>query len=108
MKNRCDDLLLGAVAGAIATLPMSIVMLVGKRLLPWTKRDALPPTQIVRRATQAVGLHDDLEHEERLAVTIASHFGYGAATGSLYGAAVEPQSLLSGAATGVAYGRPAT
>jgi hypothetical protein len=87
MNESMKRLFVGAAAGALATLPMSAVMLAWHRRLPWHKRDPLPPAQITKQVTKALGLHDELEHEGRLALTGVSHFGYGAAMGSLYGLA---------------------
>lgn len=104
MNVLSKNMLSGAAAGALATVPMSALMLAWHRELPWTKRDPLPPAQITRQATKAVEWHDDLEHEGRLALTVVAHFGYGASVGAVYGAATRPQSLTSAAASGMAFG----
>lgn len=51
MNASLSRLVAGAAAGALATVPMSAVMLVWHRQLPWTKRDPLPPAQIVNQLT---------------------------------------------------------
>ena len=97
-------ILSGTAAGTLATIPMSALMFAWHRQLPWTEREPLPPAQITKEVTKAVGLHDELEHEGRLALTMASHFAYGAAMGAVYGAVVQPRTTLEAAATGMAFG----
>ena len=104
MDSSLRRLLSGAAAGALATLPMSAVMLAWHRQLPWLKRDPLPPAQITKQFTKFVGIHDELEHEGRLAATVASHFGYGASVGAIYGLAAEPRSATQAAVSGMAFG----
>jgi hypothetical protein len=61
----------GALAGLMATGPMTAVMLILHRLLPWWERYELPPTEITERATEKVGL--DLDNTALQAVTTAAH-----------------------------------
>jgi uncharacterized membrane protein YagU involved in acid resistance len=104
MNENVNRIAAAAVAGLAATLPMSAVMLIGHRLLPWRKRDPLPPAQITKEALKAVGLHDDFSHEERLRLTVLSHFGYGAAAGAGYGVLPASQSLQAAVMSGMSYG----
>ena len=104
MAGNLERWMTGGVAGLLATVPMTLVMLAGKRLLPWRSREALPPTQITHNALAAVQLHDDVSHDERLALTALNHFAYGAAVGSLYGRLFNPRGVGGAAASGVGYG----
>jgi hypothetical protein len=104
MPNAIPKTLVGAAAGALATAPMSAVMLAWHRQLSWTKRDPLPPAQIVNELTKALGLRRQTTHEERLAATAVAHVGYGGAMGALYGLTTNPKSLSAAASTGVAFG----
>jgi hypothetical protein len=47
----------GAIAGLIATEPMTTLMLAGKRSLPWRSREPLPPLQITRNALRSFDGH---------------------------------------------------
>jgi hypothetical protein len=94
----------GAVAGLIATAPMTAVMLLLHRLLPGYERYPVEPYRITTRAARRVGLGHLLDDkEEKIAATTVAHFGYGAAAGALF-----PPLLgrlpLPPALAGVAYG----
>jgi putative membrane protein len=89
-------LLRGAVAGAFATAPMSLVMLLMQRALPG-RREPLPPRQITEE------LLDDAQvgagEPEIQTLTLAGHFGYGALCGVLY--ALLPRGVLAGTMFGL-------
>jgi putative membrane protein len=82
---------------------MTIVMKWMHRRLPRTERYPLPPRQITVGVSEAVGLKQQLSENERSAVTLASHFAYGALSGGIYGVVSEK---ISGhpAVKGVAFG----
>jgi hypothetical protein len=72
----------GAVYGAIATAPMSAVMLIGQRL-GWM--DEHPPEALTEGALRRA---DALEEKSKGTVdllAVASHFAFGAAGGALFG-----------------------
>jgi uncharacterized membrane protein YagU involved in acid resistance len=93
----------GAVAGLVATAPMSVAMEALHKQLALRHRHPLPPRHIVDRALGKVGLGGHAGEQERRALTIAGHFGYGAATGAIYGALARPLRPPPVAA-GVAFG----
>lgn len=74
-------LLLGGLAGALATLPMSVVILLGRQagFLP-----EAPPKQITARVEARVGLRHHLRGPAFEASWLAAHIGYGALCGALY------------------------
>ncbi|MDQ4075668.1 MAG: DUF1440 domain-containing protein [Chloroflexota bacterium] len=75
----------GALAGFMATVPMSAAMKVMQMLLPWWEDYALPPSQITTRVARLLGLEEYVDDpREHLLLTVASHFGYGTAVGTLY------------------------
>lgn len=98
-------LLKGAIAGFVATAPMSISMLIGWRLLPREEKYHLPPRLITEEISERAGIEDRLGENELVGLTIFSHFGYGAFFGALY-ALFEHQlrlhASLKGALSGVA------
>src|SRR5437868_417327 len=79
------ELVRGAVAGCVATGPMTWAMELLHRRLPRHERYPLPPRQIAMRAAGAAGVKHRLNEPERLAVTLLSHFGMGTTAGALCG-----------------------
>ena len=99
------DLRRGGMAGLIATIPMTISMLLGWRLLPKRERYPLPPREIIGEFTERMGGREsDFTETELTAATLLAHFGYGALTGSTY-ALIERKiplrSSLKGALAGL-------
>ena len=72
--------------------------------LPPEDQHPLPPRHITERAAEAVGVDNDLSEPEKQGLTAVAHFGYGTATGAVYGLIRPPQLPLPGVAAGVAYG----
>ena len=99
MRGRSSPLLLGALAGIAGAAAMTGAMRMLHQRLPPGERYALPPREIVQGALPTQG-EPTLAEPDRQRLTVAGHFGYGAAMGSLL-AAVRPSS---GVAAGAAYG----
>ena len=74
----------GAAAGLLATVPMTVTMLVIQRLLPRRQQSTLEPRRITEGMLRRVDLKEDLSKKERDRVSVAAHFGYGATVGALY------------------------
>ena len=72
------DVVRGALAGAVATAPMTAAMLAGRRAL-----GTQPPKRIVERAEDALGT-DPPEPVTNAAAT-AAHVGMGMTIGAVYG-----------------------
>jgi hypothetical protein len=70
----------GALAGAAATLPMSAVMAAADSAGLMGKQ---PPEVIVEKGMHRSGIHASEPAEDT--VTLAAHFGFGAAAGALFG-----------------------
>lgn len=79
-------LMKGATSGAIATIPMTAVMLAGHRMLPRREQYPLPPREIVDKISEEAGIDKEAPEEVLRATTWISHFGYGAAMGGIYAA----------------------
>lgn len=90
-------LVLGAVAGFVATLPMSIAMRKLHGSLPDRERYPAPPRELIDSTTD-----EAVPEEPARDLTIAAHHLYGAATGALVAAAVPRAGPVAGAAAGVA------
>lgn len=75
----------GALAGLLATGPMSLVMQALFRRLPLHEQYPLPPRQITEEVAEKTGLEPALESERgKRSATWLAHFGYGASVGSFY------------------------
>jgi uncharacterized membrane protein YagU involved in acid resistance len=100
-----EKLVKGALAGFMATAPMSLAIVVGWMYLPRREKYPLPPRLITEEITERVGLEDDLTEDQLVGLTIFSHFGYGALFGSLYALyenRLPIHSSLKGTLTGLA------
>ena len=71
----------GALAGTAATAPMTLVMELLRRRLPFWERYPLPPRQITVEAAHQAGISSMLDERDVKALTTAAHFGYGGAMG---------------------------
>jgi uncharacterized membrane protein YagU involved in acid resistance len=78
-----SSLLNGALAGCIATGPMTIAMELMHRYLPWLERYPLPPSEIMT-VTEEVGLRKRLNERQHIAFTYLAHFTYGITVGAVY------------------------
>ena len=84
MSQFVDDLCPGAVAGFIATTPMTLTMDLLHPALPRDEQDPLPPRITTERVLETVGARDALTDDQRHDLTMLAHFGYGATVGALY------------------------
>ena len=75
----------GGIAGFIATGPMSVFMLATQRFLPKRQQYALPPEIITEELAHRMHIRWHMNKKQVEGATLVSHFGYGAAMGTLYG-----------------------
>ena len=94
-------MLAGAVAGVMATVPMTAFMEYRFRQLPAEERQPLPPRQIVDNISEKSGAASEVSEGDEDAAALVGHFAYGAAAGAVFGAIGRP-GLVSGVAYGVA------
>lgn len=100
-----NKLVTGAVAGLIATAPMTAVMVLMHRDLPAHERYPLPPRRVTMEIAEGAGIKGRLDEPERQGLTLFSHFAYGATIGAVYAPLARKIPLppaLSGAGFGVA------
>lgn len=97
----------GFIAGILATIPMTVLMVVLHRFLKVQERYPLPPRVIMSRL---LGGHlgiaatvEGVDATELQAMTLVSHFAYGGACGSLL-AAIEHFVSLPRAVKGIVFG----
>lgn len=98
-----SSLVRGALAGGIATVPMTMTMARLFQSLPENqKTEPLPPGQIVSNLEDRAGLDPDRHTHET--VTSVAHFAYGAGCGAIYGllsAKWSARPLVKGSAFGL-------
>lgn len=99
-----DKILRGALVGAVATLPMSLMMWLLERNIE--KKDDvrdLPPNRIAEEVVEAAGLDGQLDREDQDRLSLAAHFAYGAACGAVYSATVARRTGLPLAVEGAVF-----
>jgi putative membrane protein len=94
----------GAVAGLVATAPMTAAMKIMKKQLPWYEQYPLPPKQITMSIGRKMGHYK--QHFEPLQSSLSwlSHFGYGAAAGTVYAFVTRPFKKIPGIVKGMIFG----
>ncbi len=91
----------GALAGAMATVPMTLILFGVAPFLPHVK--AFPPKMAVKMVTEKAGLWQLLSARQRSWLSWGGHFGYGALMGSVY-VRIAKKYRVSGVGSGVAFG----
>jgi hypothetical protein len=94
MNPLAGRLLLGALAGFTATLPMTVAMRRLHERLPAQERYPLPPRELSEELPD-LGMRTS-------ATTLLNHFLYGAVTGGMFAAASGRRDTATGAAYGIA------
>jgi hypothetical protein len=94
----------GSVAGIVATAPMTAVMLMANREMPWRDHYKLPPRLITMDVSKKVLGRTPSGESTRKALSLVAHFGYGASVGAGYGATTRSCDLPRSAIQGVGYG----
>jgi uncharacterized membrane protein YagU involved in acid resistance len=92
----------GAMAGFAATVPMTITMEALRALFPRERQRRMPPREIVDRTVEKTDASARVDATDRVVITTAAHFGFGAAAGAVYGLLV--RSGRSSPLTGITYG----
>ena len=93
-------ILLGGLAGIVGTAAMTAAMWRLHRRLPDAQRYPLPPREIVARMLPD-RIEAALPERGRQDLTLAAHFGYGAAAGAVYALGSGPAGPVTGASYGV-------
>ncbi len=74
----------GALAGLVATLPMTAVMVGLHHLLPKREQYPLTPREITEIEGGRLGFIQHMDEKQRQVATMVAHFGYGSAAGAAY------------------------
>jgi hypothetical protein len=80
------SVLIGALAGTLATIPMTLFMEAMHRRLPGEPPRPLPPREVAEAFAVKAGKRSDMSERDLQNLTLAIHFGYGALTGAMFGA----------------------
>jgi uncharacterized membrane protein YagU involved in acid resistance len=75
----------GAIAGAVATGPITLFMTAAQRYLPLHQRHSLPPKAITMDLLSRVNLKQRLNRKQRKRATWVAHVAYGTGVGAAYG-----------------------
>lgn len=75
----------GALAGCIATIPMTATMMFLQHRLPLWQRGSVPPKKITMGVLHRLGIKRHMSRPEEQKTAWAAHFAYGTSMGSLYG-----------------------
>lgn len=94
----------GAIAGTIATIPMTLVMVTLFRRLPADQRYPLPPRLLMENFSARTGKFNPGEDAALTHATLAAHFAYGAVTGAMYPALETPRQPNMMAGVGYSVG----
>ncbi|BES70232.1 hypothetical protein RE428_12500 [Marinobacter nanhaiticus D15-8W] len=94
--------LAGALGGLLATVPMTIAMGRLHKRLPREEQYPLPPREITEDVVERMPVNKPRGDTSLTQLTLAAHFAYGAAAGTLWGAlAPKNQRPVAG---GMAFG----
>jgi uncharacterized membrane protein YagU involved in acid resistance len=98
-----NRLLIGAIAGTAATIPMTVVMETLHEQLLGEPPRPLPPREITESLTAKAGVNHAIPESGMQMLTLASHFGYGTVCGALFGL-VAPRPMPAAMACGTLFG----
>jgi hypothetical protein len=102
------NMLRGAAAGLIATIPMTLTMQALRASLPREQTRPMPPREVIDRTVDKSGAGGAIDEGGRNALTTAGHLAFGAAAGAVYGAAVSARSQRSSLRSPEASSEPAS
>jgi uncharacterized membrane protein YagU involved in acid resistance len=93
----------GALAGAAATVPMTMFWEAMHRRLDGEPPRPLPPREVAEGLTAKMGVNRHLDEQQMERLAMALHFGYGTVTGALFGL-VAPRSRVRRIGAGILFG----
>lgn len=97
------QLLIGAAAGTAAALPMTAYWEYMHARLPGEPPRPLPPREIVEALAVKARVSRQLSERDVQNLALFAHFGYGAATGALFGL-IAPRRVAAGLGAGMLFG----
>ena len=79
------NLLTGAAAGTLATVPMTVYWEMMHTRLPGEPPRPLPPREVTEALAVKAGVSRELSERDVEWLSMAAHVGYGALTGAIFG-----------------------
>ena len=98
-----NDVLVGAAAGTLATVPMTIFWETLHERLPGEPPRPLPPREVAEALAVKAGISRQLTETQIEWLSMALHVGYGALTGAIFGA-MAPRRVAPGVGAGMLFG----
>lgn len=98
-----NRILAGALAGAVATIPMTMFWEAMHPRLAGEPPRPLPPREVAEALAVKTGRSRDLSEQQVETLALALHFGYGTVTGALFGLVV-PQRRDGAVGAGLLFG----
>ena len=98
-----NRVMVGAVAGTLATIPMTVFLEAMHRQLSGEPPRPLPPREVAEGFAVKAGARGDMSERDLQDLTLMLHFGYGTATGAVFGL-LAPKHAVAGAAAGMLFG----
>jgi uncharacterized membrane protein YagU involved in acid resistance len=95
--------LMGAAAGTIATVPMTMFWEAMHDRLPGEPPRPLPPREVAEALAVKAGVSRQLSETDMQWLSLAAHFGYGAFTGAIFGM-LAPRRPASAMGAGMVFG----
>jgi hypothetical protein len=96
-------LLSGLVGGAAGTAAMTMAMRIMHRQLPSEDRHPLPPRHIAMALADKSGIGRPRREDDRKALTMAVHYGYGTGMGAVY-SLIAPRTRWAPLVAGLPFG----
>lgn len=96
-------LMLGAAAGAAATVPMTVAMEKLHQMLPGEPARPLPPREITESIAAKAGVAEEISEPQMQTLTLGAHVGYGAACGAVL-ALIAPGNKTAAVGVGALFG----
>ena len=98
-----NNVLTGAVAGTVATVPMTIFWEALHERMPGEPPRPLPPREVAEALAVKAGISRQLTEQQIEWLSLAVHFGYGALTGAIFGT-MAPRHVGTGIGAGMLFG----
>jgi hypothetical protein len=83
-QSPIGEAIAGAVSGLVATVPMTVAMLLIQRMLPRSEQTTLEPRRVSDDLLRKADLDDEVSERGKEQLSVAAHFGYGAGVGMIY------------------------
>jgi uncharacterized membrane protein YagU involved in acid resistance len=94
---------MGAAAGVVATVPMTIVMEELHRVLPGEHEGPLPPREVTENVYDKLSRRHDATEDSLEQATVLAHYAFGGAAGALF-PLVAPRQRTAAVGAGLLYG----